>query len=63
MVLLDPAGLRLPLLGAVSWAAVGRLADLFERRAVSLALRVAGGTGEKAKEEVGQHGKSTGRVN
>ncbi len=63
MVLLNPAGLGLLLVGAVSWAAVGRLADVFEWRTVSLALCVAGGTEEKAKEEVGQCSTSTERVN
>ncbi len=63
MVLLNPAGLSQLLVGAVSRAAVVRLADLFEWRAVSLALCVAGGTEEKANEEVGQCNKSTERVN
>lgn len=40
----------------MSWTAVGRLVDVFERRAVSLVFCVAGGTEEKAKEEVAQSG-------
>lgn len=47
----------------MSRAAVGRLADLFVRRAVSLAVCVAGGKEEKAEEEVGQYGESTERTN
>lgn len=61
MFFLYPVGLRLFLVGAVSWAAVGRLADRLVRRAVSLAVCAAEGTGEKRKEEVGQ--RSIGRVN
>lgn len=59
MVLLNPGGLGLLLVGAVSWTAVRRLADLFEWRAVSLAVCAARGTEEKAMEEVGQSGECT----
>lgn len=57
VVLLNPAGLGLLLEGTVSWAAVRRLADLFEWRAVCLGVYVARGTEEKAMEEVGQYGE------
>lgn len=56
MILLNPASLGLLLVGAMSWAAVGRLAALLERRALSLAVNAAVGTEERAMEEVGQHG-------
>lgn len=59
MVLLNPAGLRLLLVGPVSWAAAARLADVFERRGVSLVVCVAGGTEDKTEREVNQHGKCT----
>lgn len=58
MILLNPAGLGLLLVGAMSWAAVGRLAALLERRTLSLAVNAAGGTEEKAIVEVRQHGDS-----
>lgn len=58
VVLLIPAGLRLPLVGAVGRAAVIRPANRFKWWAVSL-VRAAAVTDRQTKREVGQHTHGT----
>lgn len=63
VVLFNFTRVRLPMVGAVSRAAVGRLAaDLFHGRAVALVLDAAGGTeGDKKKRAAGEVRRVKGR--